>query len=112
MHSGLSNVDYMITPADLRRTLAKLADNHAQNQAAPVITPLDLAKMHRKSLASKTVVKNKMLLIFRCFLRMTALRKTQDRRKIIFKKHLLSQAYLQHLCHHADRQILLQLLLL
>ncbi len=48
MHSGLSNVDYMITPADLRRTLAKLADNHAQNQAAPVITPLDLAKMHRK----------------------------------------------------------------
>ena len=112
MHSGLSNVDYMITPADLRRTLAKLADNHAQNQAAPVITPLDLAKMHRKKSCQQDSCEEQNVVDIRCFLRMTALRKTQDHRKIIFKKHLLSQAYLQHLCHHADRQILLQLLLL
>lgn len=48
MHSGLSNVEYMITPADLRRMLAKPAGNHAQNQQQPTVTPLDLAKMHIK----------------------------------------------------------------
>lgn len=43
----------MVTPADLRRMLAKLADNHAQNQSAPQITPLDLSKIHsKKSLES------------------------------------------------------------
>ncbi len=38
----------MVTPADLRRMLAKTADNHAQNQPKTAITPLDIAKMHLK----------------------------------------------------------------
>ena len=53
MHSGLSNVEYMITPADLRRMLAKPADNHAQNKPKPAITPLDLAKKHNKKTSSE-----------------------------------------------------------
>ena len=48
MHSGLSNVECMVTPADLRRMLAKLADNHTQNQTKPSVTPLDLARIHSK----------------------------------------------------------------
>ena len=38
----------MVTPADLRHMLAKLADNHTQNQSKLAVTPLDLANMYRK----------------------------------------------------------------
>lgn len=45
MHSALSMVKSMVTPADLKRMLAKAAVNHAQNAEQPRITPLDVARM-------------------------------------------------------------------
>lgn len=102
----------MITPADLRRTLAKLADNHAQNQAAPVITPLDLAKMHRKKSCQQDSCEEQNVVDIPLFSKDDSTAQDSGSPEDNLQKHLLSQAYLQHLCHHADRQILLQLLLL
>lgn len=44
MHSGLSMVESMVTPADLKRMLAKSAGNHAQKPKKQSVTPLDVAK--------------------------------------------------------------------
>ncbi|RFT40677.1 DNA mismatch repair protein MutT, partial [Gardnerella vaginalis] len=48
MHSGLSKVECMVTPADLRRMLARASDNHAQNTPDIRVTPLDIARMKSK----------------------------------------------------------------
>lgn len=47
MHSGLSMVESMVTPKDVRRMIANASGEHTQNQPKIKVTPLDIARMQR-----------------------------------------------------------------